>query len=321
MRPSVGILLPSRGLLLRDEAPRDAEWILSLAEAAEEGGVESLWVGDSLTAKPRMEPLTLLAALAARTRKARIGTAVLLPALRHPVLSSHALSTLDVISGGRLTIAAGVGGAFVEPQKREWWAAGVDPKDRACRLEEWVQVVKRLTRGETVTFEGRHFKLDSVKVPPRSPQPGGVPVLLACHWATGKDRQYRRAIQLADGYIGISDSPQDWVKLKDRLQELATEEGRDFNTMDSVFYMTVNLNEDEAKAEQEANDFVLKYYGINFWKDKWGPFGSPQRVVERMEQFAQAGVRSLILRFASFEQQKQLDLFLEQVLPAFRSLH
>jgi alkanesulfonate monooxygenase SsuD/methylene tetrahydromethanopterin reductase-like flavin-dependent oxidoreductase (luciferase family) len=91
--------------------------------------------------------------------------------------------------------------------------------------------------------------------------------------------------------------------------------------MDSAYYMTVNLNEDKAKAEQEANDFILKYYGINFWKDKWGPFGSPQRVVERMEQFAQAGVRNLILRFASFEQQQQLNLFLEQVLPAFRSLH
>ncbi len=168
--PSLGILLPTRGLLLRDERPRDAELVLSLACTAEDAGIDSLWVGDSLTAKPRLEPLTTLAAVAARTRRVRIGTAVLLPALRHPVSSAQIIGTLDVLSGGRLVLAGGVGGAFNDAQQKGWTTVGVDPKGRAGRLEEWVQIVKRLTRGETVTFAGRHFHLDEVSVRPASPR-------------------------------------------------------------------------------------------------------------------------------------------------------
>lgn len=312
---TLGLLLPTRGLLLREARPRHAEQVLSLAQAAEEAGIDSLWVGDSLTSKPRLEPLTTLAAVAARTRKARIGTAVLLPALRHPVLSSHILGTLDVVSGGRLVIAAGVGGAFVDAQKKEWWAAGVDPKERAGRLEEWVLLVKKLTRGETVSWEGRYFELDSVTVQPSSPQPGGVPVLLACHWTTGSERQYRRAVRLADGFIGISDSPEDWAKVMNRLRELTAEAKRDFDAMNSAFYMTVNLNDNEVEAEREADEFIRRYYGVNFWKDKWGPFGAPERVAERMTQYARAGTRHLILRFASFDQEQQLEKFLERARP------
>ncbi|MCH8298329.1 MAG: LLM class flavin-dependent oxidoreductase, partial [Chloroflexi bacterium] len=108
----LGILLPTRGLLLRGEQPPNMDRIIALAEAVEQGGLDSVWVGDSLVAKPRMEPLAVLAALAARTSRVRLGTAVLLPALRHPVLLAQTLATVDLISGGRLVIGAGVGGAF-----------------------------------------------------------------------------------------------------------------------------------------------------------------------------------------------------------------
>ena len=133
-RPSLGILLPTRGLLLKEERPRNAELVLSLARTAEDAGIDSLWVGDSLTAKPRLEPLTTLAAVAARTTRARIGTSVLLAALRHPIISAHIIGTLDVLSGGRLQVGAGVGGAFVDAQKKEWRNVGVDPKERTGRL-------------------------------------------------------------------------------------------------------------------------------------------------------------------------------------------
>lgn len=316
--PSLGILLPTRGLLLSEERPDNAELILSLARTAEDAGVDSLWVGDSLTAKPRLEPLTTLAAVAARTQRARIGTAVLLPTLRHPVNAAQVIGTLDVLSGGRLVLAAGVGGAFNEAQQKEWATVGVDPKGRASRLEEWVQIVKGLTRGETLSFAGRHFRLEEVAVRPASPQEGGVPILLATHWKTGKEQQYRRAVRLADGYMGISDSPEEFAQLTTRLREIAQEEGRDFGKLDSVFYMTVHLDADEAKAEQEADTFIRRYYGTNFWKDKWGPFGHPDRTVARIREYAQAGARTVIVRFASFDQQAQLGVFLERVVPRIR---
>ena len=317
-RPSLGILLPTRGLLLRDERPRDAELILSLARTAEEAGIDSVWVGDSLTAKPRLEPLTTLAAVAARTTRVGIGTSVLLAALRHPITSAHIIGTLDLLSGGRLKLGAGVGGAFVDAQKKEWRSVGVDSSRRAERLEEWVQIVKRLTRGETVSFEGRHFQLDEVSVRPHSPQKAGVPILLATHWATGSAKQLKRVIRWADGYIGISDSPTDFAKLGERLEELANENGRDFESLDSIFYMTVNLNDDEKRAESEADTFIRNYYGLNFWKDKWGPFGHPDKTVEKIREYAAAGAKTVVVRFASLEQEQQLDVFIERVLPDLR---
>ena len=280
--------------------------------------MDSVWVGDSLTAKPRLEPLTTLAAVAAGTRRVRIGTAVLLPALRHPVTSAHVIGTLDVLSEGRLVLGCGVGGAFNDPQRKEWSTVGVDPRERAGRLEEWVQVVKRLTRGETVTFAGRHFGLDAVAVRPASPQKGGVPLLLATHWKTGNERQHRRAVRWADGYIGISDSPSEFAQLTSRLRELALEGERDFDAMDSAFYMTVNLDPNESKAEVDADAFIRRYYGVNVWKDTWGPFGHPERVAERIREYATAGAKTVIVRFASFQPERQLALFLEKVLPGLR---
>jgi alkanesulfonate monooxygenase SsuD/methylene tetrahydromethanopterin reductase-like flavin-dependent oxidoreductase (luciferase family) len=317
-RPSLGLLLPTRGLLLKDDRPSNAERVLSLARTAEDAGIDSLWVGDSLTAKPRLEPLTTLAAVAARTQRVRIGTAVLLPALRHPVTAAHVIGTLDLLSEGRLVVGCGVGGAFNDALRKEWLTVGVDPRERAGRLEEWVQVVKRLTRGETVTFAGRHFSLDAVAVQPASPQSGGVPLLLATHWKTGNERQHRRAVRYADGYIGISDSPEDFAKLTSRLRGLAGEEGRAFDAMDSAFYMTVNLDADEKKAEREADAFIRRYYGQNFWKEKWGPFGHPNRVASRIREYGEAGARTVVVRFASLEQEAQLGVFLERVLPNVR---
>ena len=134
----LGFLLPTRGLLLSEDRPQSADRIIDLACRAEEAGLDSVWVGDSLTAKPRLEPLTALAAVAARTSRVRLGTSVLLMALRHPVLLAQTLGTVDLISKGRLMIAAGVGGAFNEDQQAEWRNAGVSVRRRASRMEEMV---------------------------------------------------------------------------------------------------------------------------------------------------------------------------------------
>ncbi len=315
----LGVLLPTRGLLMAGEAPRDAESILSMAERAEEAGLDSVWVGDSLTAKPRMEPLTMLAAVAGRTRRVRLGTAVMLAALRHPVLLAHVVGTLDLIAGGRTVLAIGVGGAFNEAQQREWRAAGVDPSRRAGRLAELVEVVKRLGAGETVSFAGRHFDLDEVSMEPRPPQDGGVPVLLACHCRAGLEAQFRRAARLGDGFIGISDTPEEYAKVAEKVRAYSAEYGRDFDRMESAFYMTVNLDPDEVRAAEEADRYLTLYYGANIWGDRWGPFGGPaERTVERIRQYVDAGARTVIVRFASFDQERQMDIFLTEVAPAFR---
>lgn len=312
----LGVLLPTRGLIMAENQPRNADAILSMAEAAEQSGLDSVWVGDSLTAKPRLEPLTTLAAIAARTRRVRLGTAVLLAALRHPVLLAHAVGTLDLISEGRTVLAVGVGGAFNEEQRREWRDAGVDPSSRASRLEEVVEILKRLTKGEEVRHRGRHFNLDSVKIEPRSPQPDGVPILIACHWRAGREAQFSRAARLGDGYISISDHPEEYAEVSERVRSYAIEAGRDFDRMEAAFYLTVNLERDERRAAEEADEYLRLYYGMNIWGERWGPYGPPEWTVERMRRYADAGAGTIVVRFASFQQERQLEVFLTEVVPA-----
>ncbi len=318
-RLKFGILLPTRAIVMAGERPRDIGPVLSLAEKAERAGLDSVWVGDSLTAKPRLEPLTTLAAVAVRTSRVRLGTAVLLAALRHPVLLAHAAGTLDLISGGRTVLAMGVGGAFNEEQRQEWRHAGVDPRHRAGRLVELAQTVKRLTAGEEVSFQGRYFKLEGVSIEPRSPQPGGVPILLACHWRAGLDVQFQRAGELADGYISISDYPEEYAKVAERVRHYASAAGRDFHKLESAFYMTVNVGRDERQATAEADRFLRLYYGMNIWGDRWGPYGPPEAIAQRIRRYAEAGARTIIVRFAAFDQHRQLDLFLSEVLPAVQA--
>ena len=311
----LGILLPTRRLLMTGDESPNIDYVVSMAETAEQAGLDSVWVGDSLTAKPRLEPITTLTAIAMRTKRVRLGTAVLLAALRHPVLLAHAVNTLDLISGGRTVLGVGVGGAFNDAQRQEWRNAGVDPTRRAGRFEEVVSVLKRLTRGEVVSSQGKHFSLDSVTVQPRSPQPDGVPILIACHWGAGLDSQFARAVRLGDGYISISDYPDEYAKVGDRVKTYANESGKDFDDFEATFYMTVNLNSDEAKATEEADRFLHLYYGMNMWGDRWGPYGHPERIVERIRRYAEAGAKTVIVRFAAIDQEKQLDVFLNEVAP------
>ena len=320
----LGCLLPTRGLLLEDDKPTDAESVLRLATWAEEAGLDSVWVGDSLTAKPRLEAMTTLAAIAARTSRVRLGTAVMLMALRHPVLLAQMVGTVDLISGGRLQLGVGVGGAFNAMQQAEWRNAQVNQRTRAPRLEEMLQVIKGLGNQEPFSFAGRHFELDDVVMQPTPVQDQGVPVYLGVHWhgrgdgqGAQRERQARRAARLADGIISISATPDEFVELNETVDGYCAEYSRDPGDMSSVMYMTVNMDEDLSRAEAEAEDWLLGYYGANIWGDRWGPFGGSERVRERIHAYSEAGADQVVVRFASYRQEEQMQTFLEQVAPDF----
>ena len=319
-KTKVGLLLGTRGLVMsaqREHRAANADVMLELAGKADAAGLDSVWVGDSLVSKPRLEPVAAMSAIAAVTTNVRIGTGVMLPALRNPVPLAHSLATADILSHGRLMIGAGVGGAFTPEQAQDWIAAGVDPKTRAGRFTEMIQIMKKLWTEEHVSFQGKHFTLDDVTLYPRPVQPNGVPLLLATHYRTGSERQALRAARYGDGIIGISDYPDDFAQTVAKVDEMAAAEGRDISGFEHVYYMTVHIGDDHAMAKEEAEDFLVSYYGVNHWGDRWGPGGPPAEIVAKMREFADAGADHLVVRFAGWDQLAQWERFESEVLPAF----
>lgn len=316
--PRLGIVLPTRGVVLADGDAPDALHIVEMARLAEDAGVDSVWVGDSLFAKPRLEPMAALAAVAIATSRVRLGTSVLLAALRHPALLAQTAATVDLLSEGRLTLAMGVGGAFTESQQNEWVTSGVDRRTRAARMEEMVEVMRLLWSGEPVTFHGEHFDLEAVSLGYRPRQRPGIPILLGTHSGEGRSRQPVRAAKLADGIISISDTPEEFAAVRQRVAEEAMSLGHSPGDMSSVYYMTVNLDPDAERGKEEGVRWVTDYYGLNFWGDRWGPYGDADGVIERIQRFVAAGADEVIVRFASYDQPRQLEIFAERVLPAFR---
>ena len=143
-----GMLLPHRAVVLASarRPPLDACW--AAARLCDQADMD-IWVGDSIVAKPRLEPLTTLAYCAAITERARLGTAILLPALRQPTVLAHMLATIDQLCGGRLVLGLGVGWGLPAIE-REWEACGRVHKRRARDLEEHIGVWRKLWSGAPV---------------------------------------------------------------------------------------------------------------------------------------------------------------------------
>src|SRR2546427_893773 len=168
-----GVLLPTREAVMSGH-PETAS-MLAMAERAEAAGFDAIWIGDSITARPRHEPLTLLAAVAARTRRVRLGTAVLLPALRNPVVLAHVVGTLDRVAEGRVILGVGIA-ADTPAIRKEFEAVGVPFERRVGRFLEMLEICRALWTRDHVSFSGKHFALHDVTVEPKPHRPGGPPI-------------------------------------------------------------------------------------------------------------------------------------------------
>jgi alkanesulfonate monooxygenase SsuD/methylene tetrahydromethanopterin reductase-like flavin-dependent oxidoreductase (luciferase family) len=193
MTVQFGVLLPTREAIMSGHP--ETSRLLEMAERAEASGFDSVWVGDSLTAKPRHEPLTLLAAVAARTRRVRLGTAVLLPALRNPVMLAQIVATLDQVSEGRVILGVGIS-RDVPPSRKEFAAAGVPWDRRVGRYLETIEICRSLWTRDGVSFSGKHFTLKDISVDPKPRRPGGPPI-----WIGGNGPTALRDAARFDGWL------------------------------------------------------------------------------------------------------------------------
>jgi alkanesulfonate monooxygenase SsuD/methylene tetrahydromethanopterin reductase-like flavin-dependent oxidoreductase (luciferase family) len=314
--PEVGLLLPTRGIVLASPKSPNAGEVFQLAQQAEQHGYDSVWVGDSVVARPRLEPFTTMAALAMTTSKPKIGTAVYLPALRHPIHLAHSLATLCILAPRRIIWGVGIG-AGVEDYYHEWVACGVPPKERAPRLEETIEIVRGMLSGESFEYHGKYFQFGKVKIfsPPAPPQ-----IWFATGHGRFLPRQHYRVAKWGDGAMMNLDTPDEVRRLIEAIHSEAQKLGRDPSTLHFCNYMSVHIGPDKEKATQEGEEWLTKYYLRNWWNGRWGPFGPAELIINRMQEYVSAGIQSFCIRFAAYDQPTQFQRFTEQVLPIVRKM-
>ena len=161
---------------------------------SESVGFEGAWVPEHHGAQDGYvpAPLLVLAAIAARTSTIRLGSAIALAPLYHPVRFAEECAILDILSNGRLEMAVAIG-----YRRREGEAYGVDFSTRGRRTDEFLEIVRRLWAGESFSFEGKHFRLQNASIAPTPPR-GQIPLYIGGF----SDKAIERAAKYGDGYFG-----------------------------------------------------------------------------------------------------------------------
>jgi alkanesulfonate monooxygenase SsuD/methylene tetrahydromethanopterin reductase-like flavin-dependent oxidoreductase (luciferase family) len=299
-------------------APGDPDFgsLIDLAERAEGFGFDSVMCGDSILARPRLEALSTLAAIAGRTKRVKLGTAVFLPALRQPVVLANEVANLDIISQGRVILGVGIASKTPAVEK-EFNACGVSFRHRVSIFEECITIMRRLWTESEVTFDGRHFQLDGVSLGLKPVQKGGVPLWMA---ASAENPQ-RRMLKMGDGWFPNSTSPQAFTEGWAQIESLAKETGDDSGRLHKALYTTLNINEDKAQADKEMREFIEGYYNIPFetMSRTQSVFtGNVKNSISWLKGFVDAGVQTIVIRFGGPNQSGQLELCGKEVLSQMR---
>jgi alkanesulfonate monooxygenase SsuD/methylene tetrahydromethanopterin reductase-like flavin-dependent oxidoreductase (luciferase family) len=292
----VGIMLPSRETAMTGR--HDAQGLIDFARAAEEAGFDSVWVGDSLLARTRAEPLTLLAAVAEVTEGVALGTAALIAPLRHPLLAAAQAATVDQVSGGRLILGLGSGAPLPE-SRREFDAVGMPFAGRGARLDKTVTAWRE-------TWSGQGEFADALP----AVRAGGPPV-----WLAGGDTEkvIERVSATYDGWLPYLPDANAYARAWDRIRAQAVRE------VTPALYATVNLS--GARADGELDEYLRAYYGqplevMRHVQAIRG--GSAQECLDWLACYVDAGAQHLILRVGSLTARP--ESVAEQLLPALKEI-
>ncbi len=262
--------------------PEDAnvERLWGLVEALEEIGYDSIWLSDTASLGG-VAPLPALAAIGARTDRLKLGTGVLVLPPRNPVLLARELATVDRLSGGRLLPAGGLG--IDVPAELE--AMGVDRGERAARLEESVEIVRRLWTGDPVSHRGDFWSLTDVRLTPR---PAKARLEL---WLGGlAPPALRRVGRIADGWLASFVGPDEFEGMVRVIRAAAAEAGRSID--EDHYGATIFAVPSEAEIPPSAMELLSRRPGLA--SADHVAVGAPA-LGELIERFRAAGASKFVM--------------------------
>jgi probable F420-dependent oxidoreductase len=293
--------------------PGGLELFWRFIDLCERTDIDSVWFSERLTAPlPVLEPMTTMAAVAARTQRLKFGPSVLIAPFRSPVLLARELAMIDYLSSGRMLPAVGVGAE----QDREFRAAGVAVKERGRRTDETIRILRRCWAEDEVTFDGEFFQLDRITV---LPKPRQQPFPL---WIGGNtEAAMRRTGQLGDGWIPSFITPAQFATGVLRTQEFAAAAGREVPADHFGTLVYFGFAADRARAQAVAAPFIPRNRADDATLQQCAAFGPPDLLAERLEEYVRGGGSKFILRPMVPPDQllDQLTQLAETVVPLFHA--
>ena len=304
----------------------DGYWdAAEFARRAEAMGFDRITTGEHLMdgnpPRPTVLSIPAMVAAAGATKTLRVMTGIVIVPLYNPVLLAKMISTLDVVSAGRVDFGIGISGQ--RGTQVEFDAVGVSVRTRGRRTDEMLQVMKRLWTEEHVSHHGRFFDFDDVTLLPGPVQQPHPPI-----WVSGRsDAAMRRAALLGDGWYPYLFTLRRLKQSNEEITQIASEAGRDL----SGFHWGLNqptsiMDDPEAAMAQAVENVGQRYVTAERSAEDIAKAlciaGTPEDCVQSVQERIDAGVRDFNLSFLAPDIDgifQQMETFSRQVIPHFRS--
>jgi probable F420-dependent oxidoreductase len=271
--------------------------LVELAKTCEEVGFHGVFVSDHLYHPEKIEskypysedgappfgpetewpePWAAISAMAAVTTTLRFNTSVYIAPLRHPLAVAKSVATASVLSGGRVALGAGLGWI-----REEYEQLGQDFKSRGKRLDEMIEVLRKVWTGDVVEHHGSYYDFDRLSMSP--PPPAKIPIYIGGASAPALRRAARN-----DGWLGSGNDPSEVPALVEQFRELRKEAGTEGEPFDIVVALVTPPDVDTFKRLEDAGVTGIISYPLLY---TLGPGSTLEQNRGALEQYAEAFIR------------------------------
>ncbi len=288
------------------------ETICLYAERAEDLGIDSIWLSDHVVSRqPDLDISCVMAMFAARTKQIKMGPSVLTLPARDPVQVAKTYATLDYISGGcgRVVMMVGLGS-----DPRDCLACGIPPEERAARLEEGVEVLRKLWAGPHVTHEGKFYKFTDVTIEPR-PARGPLDV-----WIGGKSNAaVKRAAKYGNGWLPSFVTPEEYKASMEKLFAYGDQYGRPVDPRETGVLLITHASHNRPRAQEMAQKFFQGFPLSPESLPARCAIGTPEECVEKIQAYIEAGCSKYVLWPIAPPEElvSQIEIYGKEILPHF----
>jgi alkanesulfonate monooxygenase len=295
----------------------DAKALVDYGVKMEQLGFDSIWVWDHVLlgvepSFPIIEALTLLTAIAARTSKIKLGTGVLVLPMRNPVILAKQLSSMDLLSDGRLIMGMASGW-----YKREFDAVGVPFEQRGKIMDENLDILTRFWTEDMVKGEWTHHKIPAGVMFPKPKQKPRPPILIGGY----VDRVLKRAATVGDGWLTYFYRPESFAKSWAKIRGFAKEGGKDPDTLLNAAQLPIMIGKSRAAIEAEMMEWLGKEWDYASWSDSTKDsaiLGTVDECVAQLKEHIAAGVQKLI--FVPYKyQMDQIEIIAREIIPRLKA--